>query len=160
MDNSKEVLDGSNNQFEIYRLMVETWKWQINSNWHRTDYFAAFQTALLLAAGKVVTDAHFCSGIALCAFGFALNVAWILNDVKTGAYTHYWRKAAENMEGKVGLPLESQFVSESEYEKKAREWHVRVECPKYGHLMWCVRLLFTVAWIALTVTAIVKICPR
>jgi hypothetical protein len=147
MCNPKKALDGSDKQFEIYRLMVETWKWQINSNWHRTDYFAAFQTALLLATGKVLLDRHFCAGLTASAFGLALNIGWILNDRKTGAYTAYWRKAAESLEAELPLPLK--FVSESVYEEKALDWQVRVVRPKYSHLMWYVRLLFTGAWVAL-----------
>lgn len=142
-------------QFEIYKQLLENWRWQINSNWHRTDYFAAFQTALLLAAGKVILDQHLYTGLALAAFGVLLNVGWILNDMKTGAYTNYWRAAIDAVEGEISLPSRWQFVSRSEYEGKAREWGARITYPKYSHLMWGVRLLFTVAWISLITAALV-----
>jgi recombinational DNA repair protein (RecF pathway) len=152
MGNAKET------QFEIYRLMVETWRWQIDSNWHRTAYFAAFQTAVLVAAGYAISDVHCCAGklildmhfyvgFGASVFGFLLNISWIFNDRKTGAYTDYWRKAAESME--IRLPW--QFVSKLVYEKQAKQWKVRRGFPKYTHLMLFVRLLFAAVWILLLV---------
>jgi hypothetical protein len=120
--------------------MVETRRWQIDSNWRRTAYFAAFQTPLRLAARSAFMDKYFWASIATSAFGFLLNLGWILNDRKTGAYTDYWRRAAESIED--NLPL--RFVSKSEYRKKALAWDVRIACPKYSYLMLFVRLLFTI----------------
>lgn len=158
MGNANGILapEGQDRQFDIYQLMVETWRWQIDSNWHRTAYFAAFQTAVLVAVGYAIVYVQFGISLAASVFGLLLNVVWLLNDRKTGAYTDYWRKAAESTEG--SLPKHLRFVSKSEYEEKALTWGVRIACPKYNHLMLSVRLLFAVAWIAgivLSVTAIV-----
>lgn len=117
---------------------------------------------MLFAAGKIVLDKPHWVGIVpwafglLWAFGFGLNIIWIASDWKAAAYTNYWRKAAGWMEGWVSLPTECQFISKSEYEKKACDWGVRRPCPKYTRLMWCARLLFIAAWLGLAVLAIVK----
>jgi len=157
MGNAQETPERADNRVEIYRLMVETWRWQIGSNWQRTDYFAAFQTALLLAAGKIILDWHFRAGIVTSIFGLALNIGWVLNDMKAGSYINYWWEAAKRAEAE----LHWKFITA--YDKNARDWGVRREWPKYNYLMWYVRLLFTVAWIvALTscVTALVLKCHR
>ena len=39
----------------MYRLLFKVWRFQVDSGWHRTNYFAAFETALLLRADATIT---------------------------------------------------------------------------------------------------------
>jgi hypothetical protein len=72
-----------------YTLMFENWRFQVNSNWQRTNYFAAFETALLYGAWKVITMDYRGSGKVAVVFGAGLTVIWLLTDIKAGSYIDY-----------------------------------------------------------------------
>ncbi len=155
----------------IYRLLFETWRFQVDSGWHRTNYFAAFETALLLGVGKVILDG--CNnflGIIACAFGLALTGVWIRNDQKVQSYIDYWWAAIQQIE-KESLTSDSTSNTKSDlpkwnfaskYDNNAAELYKihRVDWPSYRWLMRLVPSLFFIAWLCLTCLALSATYPH
>jgi len=144
---------------EIYRLLFKTWRFQVDSGWHRSNYFAAFETALLLGIGKVILDGHTFFGVIACVLGLALTLIWIRNDEKVQSYIDYWWAAIQGIE-KQFLACNAASNPEadlpkwnfaSEYDANAKErYHVhRIEWPSYRSLMRLVPWLFMIAWLCL-----------
>ena len=73
---TKELLD-------VYKSLFETWRFQVNSHWQRSSFFAAFETVALAACWKLFADKpNTCTailGVVLAVLGFFLTVVWFLN---------------------------------------------------------------------------------
>jgi len=150
----------------VYRLVFETWRFQVDSGWQRSNYFAAFETALLLGIGKIIVDEHWVLDAAACIFGIVLTQIWLLNDKKVQSYIDYWWEAVRGMERDHLAPQsQSQGKTESpqwdfawKHDENARgKYRPDKEhtVGSYRSLMRAVPWLFTLAWSALCGYAII-----
>ena len=147
--------------FRLYGLIMENWRFQVNSNWQRTNYFALFETALLGGTWKIISEGHVVSGFAAALLGIVLTLIWLLNDVKAGSYIAYWWASLGSMEkalwptvaeGEKEPPWPLNFVSN--YDLNARMYGIpKLSWPSYHGLMRAVPGLFFVGWFSILVFA-------
>jgi hypothetical protein len=158
-ESGEAMMTSKDELFRAYGLITENWRFQVNSNWQRTNYFALFETALLGGTWKIISERHIVSGFAAAFLGIALTVVWLLNDVKAGSYIAYWwaslgdiEKAiqhADHDEKKEPLCL---FGFVSNYELNAKKYGICRPCwPSYNTLMRAVPSLFFVGWFCILV---------
>jgi len=151
---------------EIYRLLFETWRFQVDSGWQRSSYFAAFETALLLGIGKIIVDGHVTLGAAGSLFGLVLTRIWLLNDRKVQSYIDYWWEAVRGIERDY-LASTPQAESNSALPQWDFAWKRdenlsgkyrhddRRNCGSYRSLMRAVPWLFTFTWSFLFVWSLI-----
>lgn len=132
----------------LYELVFENWRWQVDSNWTRTSYFAVFETALLGAVWEIGSKGHMWSGVFGALVGILLTADWILNDVKAGAYIEYWWRSLGNLEGHLAVmsgQKKLNFVSEYEWNRK--DYCIPKSWPTYRCVMLAVPGLFLIAFV-------------
>jgi len=54
---------------EVYKVVFETWRSQVESYWQRSNYFAAFETAALTGCWYLVEHKHPKVGIFVSILG-------------------------------------------------------------------------------------------
>jgi len=161
-----------NNLFDVYKLFFENWRFQVSSGWQRTNYFAAFETALILATGKIILDGHSILGLVVCVFGLLLTCIWILNDMKVWAYISYWWKTLGAIEkslwpggrapaspgtvpsGSKDGELLRDFVSNYDHNAVCIYKINKCDSISYHRLMRAVPCLFAAAWVLGLVTSV------
>jgi hypothetical protein len=137
---------------QVYKTLFETWRFQVNSHWQRSSYFAAFETVALAACWKLFTDkpdTHPAVGFVLVLLGCTLTGVWYLTNNRTHEYALYWLKAVGEIEtmlmkgrGEQGIDFAKKILDDK---------RSTIKQSKIGHryLERSVPLLFLVAWIAL-----------
>lgn len=136
---------------EVYKALFETWRFQVNSHWQRSSFFAAFETAAIAACWKLFTvkpDTQTGApvlGFLLAALGTALTIVWLLINERTHRYALYWLDAVGEIEARVM--------------KGSREWGIDFarKIPatikrgpiEHHNLERAVPGLFLVAWIVM-----------
>ena len=125
---------------ELYKSYFETFRWQVDSYWQRTTYFAAFETAAIagcwyLLEKKPNVAAPFNVEAAFAALGFLLTVDWLWNNNKTHGYVLYWWRALETLETRLGVD----FVTTQRGSRYVQ----------YRHLVQGVPVIFSFVWLIL-----------
>jgi hypothetical protein len=139
---------------QIYGLLFENWRFQINSNWQRTNYFAVFEIAALGGVWKIISERYIVSGFVAASLGFLLTIIWFLNDIKAGKYIDYWWQSLSRIEKDIAssgaqgegprLPA-LDFVSN--YFHNCEIYKIeRLGWPRYQTLMRAVPKIFMLAW--------------
>jgi len=137
---------------ELYKTIFETWRFQVNSYWQRSSYFAAFETAAIAGCWHLVTGtpAHYKAGAFVSALGVLLTIVWLLNNHKTHKYVEYWWGALRKIEERLDLPLsttDGKTQEKSDFAFVGR--HPGSGQPPYSCLVQSVPVLFLMAWLAL-----------
>lgn len=83
---------------EVYKTVVETWRYEVDSYWQRNNYFAAFETVALAGCWYVVEHAHAWSGLAFSLLGFLSALIWLVTSVAVHSYIEYWWKSIKDIE--------------------------------------------------------------
>jgi hypothetical protein len=114
----------------------ENWRFQVDSGWNRSNYFAILETVAIAGAWQVLEHGQHPKTALFFAFlGFVSTLIWFLNDLINHAYILYWWKSTEGSK---------------EYEDRA-EWLVGRWWPKvglkYSHLMHLIPIIFAAAWL-------------
>ena len=88
---------------ELYKSLFETWRFEVNSHWQRSSYFAAFETVAVGACWKLLTDSSSprWAGPVLAVLGIFLTVVWFCSNRKTHFYAVYWLKKVVAIEHKL-----------------------------------------------------------
>ena len=130
---------------ELYKSLFETWRFEVNSHWQRSSYFAAFETVALAACWKLTFDSRPAwAGEELSILGILLTSVWLLNNNKTHAYAVYWLKQVANVEarliqrGEPGIDFANQILNRQ-----------RTDLIAHRYLVLAVPCLFLVAWITM-----------
>ncbi len=132
---------------EVYKSLFETWRFEVNSHWQRSSYFAAFETVAVAACWELLTDSsgQRWAGIGLSALGIILTMVWFLNNNKTRYYARYWLRAVERIEqrlmertGEADIDLAGRILNRS-----------RTDVIAHPHLVQAVPVIFLLAWITL-----------
>jgi hypothetical protein len=146
---------------EVYKAIFETWRFQVNSHWQRSSFFAAFETAALAACWKLLTEksdtqtAAPALGFLLTVLGTALTIVWLLINERTHSYALYWLDAVGEIETRLmkgGCEWGIDF---------ARKIPTTIKRGPIEHhnLERAVPALFLVAWIALFLSGICHLTP-
>src|SRR5579871_209758 len=129
---------------ESYKQALDTWRFQVNSYWQRSSYFAAFETVAMAGYWKLIADVSVprCVAVAFGILGIALTIVWWLSNRKTHEYVDHWWRSLIELEAKLGLQSGgTDFATRIEGKEKSG--------PRYRNLVQAVPVLFFVAWISL-----------
>jgi hypothetical protein len=142
----------TNELLEMYKSLFDTWRFEVNSHWQRSSYFAAFETVAIAACWKLITDAHTpkWAGIVLSAFGIVLTGIWFLNNNKTRYYARYWLKTVGEIERKLVERSGEQDIDFAAKILKRR----RTDLIGHPYLVQAVPSIFFVAWVILLFSGI------
>jgi hypothetical protein len=134
----KELLD-------VYKSLFDTWRFEVNSHWQRSSYFAAFETVAVAACWKLVRDTKVLSreGIVVSILGLALTVVWFLNNRKTHFYARYWLERVGIVEQKLSMKDESLDFATQILNRPRTDW------IKHPHLVQAVPMIFFALWLGL-----------
>ena len=77
---------------DVYKVMWDTWRSQVDSYWQRSGYFALFETAAIggcwyLASGRCLLE--MVAGIGSSILGIALTAVWHRNNEKMHIYVRH-----------------------------------------------------------------------
>lgn len=130
---------------EVYKNIFETWRSQVDSYWERSNYFAAFETALIAGCWYIVEHPHRRSALAFSFLGLVSAVIWLYTIIAMHSYIDYWR--------------ESILIAESKLELKQRELDFMAKHP--GSCLWprpstlvaTIPILFILAWLVMLIAA-------
>lgn len=111
--------DGSLPPSDLYRMAVEEYRFQVQHNWSRTQYFLAFNAGILSAASAVSSRPG--RG---AIFIFALGaVASVLSALAVHTQHDYYRAARNRMsrvEESLGVPADHRFDTTATLGKRPR----------------------------------------
>lgn len=132
-------------RLEVYKTLFETWRFEGNSNWQRSSYFAAFETVAVAACWKLLADTKSVSaGIALAVLGIVLTEIWRRNNQKTHFYAVYWLGKVAEIEKRLSVEAKEPLTFAAEILHRPRTGWLR-----HRHLVQAVPMIFFVAWAAL-----------
>jgi hypothetical protein len=162
-----------------YELTFETWRFQVDSYWQRSSYFAAFETAALAGVWEVLVSRHWYTALVFSILGMALTRAWFLNNRKMHSYVRYWWEALGKMEDHLEPAASGGSGSKwahpkliSDYDQNAAEMKIdRCACVSYASLIQRIPKVFAIAWAWFVLQSVVfsacslllsarTICPR
>lgn len=134
-------MDENQRLMEQYKTLFETWRFQVNSYWQRTSYFAAFETAAIAGDWYIITGSRNAGAGVLASFlGFFLTLVWLLNNYKTHRYVEYWWKTL----GEIDARVNKEYAFVARYPRSKGKLRMR-----YSYVVQSVPTLFLAAWIYL-----------
>ena len=115
----------------------ENWRFQVDSGWNRSNYFAVVETVALAGAWQVLDQNKYPKTALFFAFlGLISTIIWFLNDLINHTYILYWWRSAN---------------ASQDYEKEAKNLGIGRWWPnvglKYSHLMHIIPIIFGAAWV-------------
>lgn len=135
---------------ELYKTIFETWRFQVNSYWQRSGYFAAFETAAIAGGWYLIAverPPQYGASALLSGLGILLTLLWLANNHKTHKYVDYWWKALEKIEPRLDLP--SLGTDLTYYALVSRHTGSGLRWLPYRCLVQTISALFGVAWVCL-----------
>ena len=95
----RSLVEGTNDKLnlQLYSTIWEIWRFQVDSYWQRTSYFAVFETAAIAGVWQVLANRPRLA-LALAGLGIVLTILWLLNNARTHAYVGYWWQALAEIE--------------------------------------------------------------
>jgi hypothetical protein len=138
-----------NGLYEVYGLLFETWRFQVDSYWQRSSYFAAFETAAIAGCWELLKHKDLWAACTLSVLGFLLTMIWLYNNYKTHKYVSHWWNSLCETEAKLGLrDNDMDFVSQQK----------GGGLMPYRHVVQAVPLIFSLAWLILFVRTLLVSC--
>jgi hypothetical protein len=126
---------------EIYKSVLDTWRFQVNSYWQRSWYFAALETVAMAGFWKLVTDPavpRYVDAV-FGTLGLSLTVVWWLSNRKTHEYVEHWWQSLLELEARLELRQEgTDYATRIEARQKSG--------LRYRYLVQVVPVLFFLAW--------------
>jgi hypothetical protein len=138
---------------ELHQSTLETWRFQVDSYWQRSSYFAAFETVALGLCWKALGESLYL-GCIFATLGTALTGIWLWNNSKTYSYVKYWWDCLREIErqrklGDSKQPLD--FAEQIEDPKKIQSKIIERPAKgfSYHKVLQLVPILFLAAWLLL-----------
>lgn len=115
------------------RTAWDNWRFQVDSGWNRSNYFAVVEMVALAGTWQVVDQNVYPKTALFFAFlGLLSTVIWFLNDLINHTYILYWWQSTDQSQG---------------YEKETTgRWWKKVGL-KYSHLMHVIPTIVGAAWL-------------
>jgi hypothetical protein len=129
---------------EIYKSLFETWRFEVNSHWQRSSYFAAFETVAVAACWQLLSSSVW-SGLLLAVGGLCLTTVWYCNNIKTHFYAVYWLEKVAEIEKKL-LQYEQDIDFAAHILARPRG------VIRHRYLVQAVPVIFGIAWVSLIAT--------
>jgi len=125
---------------ERFGTAIAIWKFQVDSYWTRSSYFALFETAALTALWQVFRAGYNVTSLFLCLLGMVLTFIWMYNNRRVHKYVDYWWKRGASIEEEFLVKAERRFIAGYEV--------LRNDEPlmRYSHLVQLIPLLFIASW--------------
>jgi hypothetical protein len=136
-ENGKVIAQETDATQAMLNRVWDSWRFQVDSGWNRSNYFAVVETVALAGAWQVLEQKIYIKTALFFAFlGLLSSLIWLLNDYINHTYINYWWQSTGEAKG---------------YEKKAEElkivrWWPRVGL-RYSHLMRGIPFIFCIAWL-------------
>ncbi len=121
-----------------FQTAIETWRFEVNSYWTRTSYFAVFETAALGAQWLLFKDYRFTS-FALSLAGIFLTWLWYMNNTRMHEYVDQWWRRAGDLEAQSGVSTGNYLV---------HDFHVRKTVEHRIPYHWLDRFFIPGAFLA------------
>lgn len=129
---------------QLYESLFNTWRFQVNSHWQRSSYFAAFETVAIGACWKLLSERSW-AAIVLAVLGLGLTGVWFLNNNKTHFYARYWLNALCDVERRlIGRSHEQGIDFATKILNRERGHLIR-----HPYLVQAVPAIFCTAWLFL-----------
>ncbi|HEY1938180.1 MAG TPA: hypothetical protein VGJ33_09620 [Candidatus Angelobacter sp.] len=97
---------------DVYKTIFETWRYQSDAYWQRSNYFLAVETAGLGGCWYILEHSHLRTGLAFSLIGLISAVAWLVTSVAFHRYVDYWWEAIKTAEAANSLKVSGlDFVS-------------------------------------------------
>jgi DNA-directed RNA polymerase subunit F len=137
---------------ELYKSLFETWRFEVNSHWQRSSYFAAFETVAVAACWKLLSDLDSAwAGAVLAALGLCLTGIWYRNNNKTHFYAVYWLEKVAEIERKLVQQSGEAVDFAAQILNRPNRDRIR-----HRHLVQAVPIIFFIAWAILLCLGIYK----
>jgi len=101
---------------ERFQSALETWRFEVESYWTRTSYFAVFETAALGGQWLIFKD-YWYTSLALSIAGMSLTVLWFTNNSRMHEYVDQWWRRAGEIEAHFGIPEGRTLIHDFELRK-------------------------------------------
>ncbi len=137
----------TNELLEVYKSLLDTWRFQVNSHWQRSSYFAAFETVAIAACWKLLTDSS-CqrwAGVVLSILGIILTWVWFRSNSKVHFYVRHWLKAVCDIERRLIERSDEQHI---DFATRILN-RPRTDLISHPFLVQAVPSVFLVAWVIL-----------
>lgn len=134
---------------EVYRSLFSTWRFEVNSHWQRSSYFAAFETVAIAACWTVLTDSsgQRWAGPVLAVLGIALTAVWFFNNNKTHEYAVYCLESVGALERKLMERTGEQGIDFAvRVRARTRKDFIYIKHP---YLVQSPPVIFLIAWLIL-----------
>ncbi len=137
---------------DIYKTLFETWRFEVNSHWQRSSYFAAFETVAIAACWRLLDDTSFVwAGVMLSLLGIALTEIWRRNNNKTHFYALYWLGRVADLERTISKHCAEEIDFATAILNRPRTDRIR-----HRDLVQAVTKLFFIAWVTLLLLGLMK----
>lgn len=88
-------------EFEKLKIFLQLQQNEVNYHWTRNNYFLLVSSILLIAFVQVKGQTL---QTVIGFVGLSLNVIWLLIQVRSNRYIHYWNQQIYAFGNKAGLP--------------------------------------------------------
>jgi hypothetical protein len=140
---------------EVYKALFETWRFEVNSHWQRSSYFAAFETVAVAACWKLLDGGRSAwAGLVLAVLGIGLTEIWRRNNNKTHLYAVYWLKRVTDLETRI-----SERTGETIDFATAILNRPRTDRIRHRDLVQAVPMLFFATWLMMLLMEISRFSP-
>lgn len=135
---------------EAYKISFETWRFQVESYWTRTSYFAVFEAAAAAGAWKL-TEGHGVTAALFSLLSLALTMVWMSNNRRSHEYVRFWWEQIIEIEKLVSKhtaniaapPLASDFERwRTKYRREGRSREFG-----YAKMIRLVPYIFAAGWL-------------
>jgi hypothetical protein len=154
-------------KLQLYDMILRTWSAQVDSDWQRNSYFAAFEIAAPGGTWVVFHQGDWRAGCLFFWLGIVLTLFWIYNNLKTYAYHMYWWKSLEEIENTAVGPL-PRYASDYDNRRTGFGLDLKWKWPwswrwkwRYSKVTtWGMPVLFLAGWIGLLIIELCEIAVR
>jgi hypothetical protein len=118
----------------------ENWRFQVDSGWNRSNYFAVVETVALAGAWQVLDQStHPKTALFFAFLGLLSTIIWLLNDLINHTYISFWWLSA--------IPKRKDWYDDEAKKLGIGRWWSERLGVKYSHLMHVIPIIFSAAWL-------------
>ena len=120
----------------------ENWRFQVDSGWTRSNYFAVVETVALAGAWEVLKQPeHPRAALFFAYLGLLSTIIWFLNDLINHTYISFWWLSA--------IPKTKDWYDDEAKKLEIGRWWSGRLGIKYSHLMHVIPIIFGAAWLVM-----------
>jgi hypothetical protein len=136
---------------ERFESAMSAWKFQVDSYWTRSSYFAVFETAAAAGVWQLIDAKHWWTSLFFSLGLVVLTGLWFFNNIRLHEYIVYWWKRAglveETYMRSMGQTIEAnpkRLSSVKDYELNRVK---KLECISYHWSIQLIPVLFFFCWV-------------